>query len=59
MNRHEIQAALEHFAMHSGTYQRLLDNLSEMSEEDRDAYYDQLEEQCFVDAVDLILYLEG
>lgn len=59
MNRYQIQTALEDLAMSSGTYQRLLDRLEEMSEEDRDAYYDRLEELCFVDVVDLILYLEG
>lgn len=59
MDRYEILNAIQDLAMSQGFYGRLLENIEAMSEEDREDYLDNLEQQCFVDVVDLVIYLES
>ena len=59
MNKFQILEAIQNLAMSQGFYGRLLEEIEEMSEEARDEYLDNLEQQCFVDVVDLVIYLES
>ena len=59
MNRYQILTAIQNLAMSQGFYGRLLEEIEGMPEEARDAYLEELEQQCFADVVDLVLYLEG
>ena len=45
-------------AQSQGFYGRLLRNIDEMDEEDREKVWSDLESQNFKDAVDLIMYIE-
>lgn len=59
MNKYQILNAISDLAMSQGFYGRLLEAIESMSEEARDEYLDNLEQQCFVDVVDLVMYLES
>lgn len=59
MNKYQILNAIRDLAMSQGFYGRLLEQIEEASEEDREAYLDELEQQCFADVLDLVLYLES
>ncbi len=59
MNKYQILNAIRDLAMSQGFYGRLLEQIDEMSEEAREEYLNNLEQQCFVDVVDLVIYLES
>ena len=59
MNRYQILNAIQDLALSQGFYGRLLERIEEASEEDREAYLDELEQQCFANVVDLVIFLEG
>lgn len=52
MKSDEIRQIIKALAQAKGSYQRLYDQLEE---ED----YEYLEQQCFEDEIDLIMFLEG
>ena len=58
MDRQAIRGTFEMLAQSQGLYGRLLRNIDEMDEEDREKVWSDLESQNFKDAVDLILYIE-
>lgn len=58
MNKYEILQTIENLAKSQGFYGRLYESLTDGSE-DAEMCLDELEEQNFADAVDLILYLES
>ena len=58
MDRQAIRGTFEMLAHSQGFYGRLLRNIDEMDEEDREKVWSDLESQNFKDAVDLILYIE-
>ena len=58
MNREEMRQVFEDLAMSQGLYGRLLRDIDEMDEEDREKVWSDLESQNFKDAVDLIMYIE-
>ena len=58
MDRQAIRSTFEMLAQSQGLYGRLLRNIDEMDEEDREKVWSDLESQNFKDAVDLILYIE-
>ena len=58
MDRQAIIGTFEMLAQSQGFYGRLLRDIDEMDEEDRDKVWSDLESQNFKDAVDLILYIE-
>ena len=58
MDRQAIRGTFEMLAQSQGLYGRLLRNIDEMDEEDREKVWSDLESQNFKDAVDLIMYIE-
>ena len=58
MKRAEIISVIESLARHQGFYGRLLQGLSALNEDEREAVLADLEVQQFKDAVDLILFFE-
>ena len=58
MDRQAIRGIFEMLAQSQGFYGRLLRNIDEMDEEDREKVWSDLESQNFKDAVDLIMYIE-
>ena len=58
MDRQAIRGIFEMLAQSQGFYGRLLRNIDEMDEEDREKVWSDLESQNFKDAVDLILFIE-
>lgn len=58
MKRDEILGIFAELALSQGFYGRLLRDISEMEEEDRDTYLSYLEEQNFTSELDLILFIE-
>lgn len=58
MDRQAIRGIFEMLAQSQGFYGRLLRDIDEMPEEDREKVWSDLESQNFKDAVDLILYIE-
>lgn len=58
MDRQAIRGTFEMLAQSQGLYGRLLRDIDEMPEEDRERFWSDLESQNFKDAVDLILYIE-
>ena len=62
MNREQILETIVSLSHSQGFYQRLLEHLLFLRENKREAFNDameNLEEQNFKDAVDLVLYLES
>lgn len=59
LNRNDIVAIIESLAMSQGFYGRLYNSIAEMSEDDRNAWFEMLEEKGFKDDLDFILYIEG
>ena len=62
MKRAEIMETIRGLAKSQGFYGRLQRQLEEMQEkwpEAYDRYMKELEKQCFVDALDLVIYLES
>lgn len=58
MDRYKIRQVFEDLAMSQGFYGRLLESIDEMDEDAREEYWQHLEDQCFEDSLDLILYIE-
>ena len=58
MDRQAIRGTFEMLAQSQGFYGRLLRNIDEMDEEDREKVWSDLESQNFKDSVDLIMYIE-
>ena len=59
MDRQAIRGIFEMLAQSQGFYGRLLRNIDEMDEEDREKVWSDLESQNFRDTIDLILYIES
>lgn len=59
MDKLKIMEVITKLAMSNGFYGRLLANIRELPDEEREAMLDKLEQQNFKDEVDLVLYLEG
>ena len=58
MNRLEILNTIKQLAQSQGYYGRLLNNISELNNEQKDKLFTYLEEQKFNDPVDLVLFFE-
>ena len=58
MSREEILSAIKNLARSQGSYGRMYQFLTSGSEEAEDMLQD-LEDQCFKDTIDMVMYLEG
>jgi hypothetical protein len=58
LNKKQIKDTFESLAKSQGMYQRLLDGINELSEEDQKKFWDDLESRNFKDSVDVVLYME-
>lgn len=58
MNRSQIMSVITSLS-HQGLYGRILDGINELSENEREAFLEELEEQNFSDSVDLVMYFES
>ena len=58
MSREEILSAIKNLARSQGSYGRMYQFLTSGSEEAEDILQD-LEDQCFTDTIDMVMYLEG
>ena len=59
MKKDEIIEWIKKLAASQGYYGRLLQAISDMDNNDREALFEHLEAQNFADPVDLIMYIEG
>ena len=59
MKRDEIIEWFKKLAASQGLYCRLLQAISDMNNNDREALFEHLEAQNFTGPVDLIIYIEG
>lgn len=59
MKRDVIIEWIKKLAASQGFYGRLLQAISDMDNNDREALFAHLEAQGFIDPVDLIMYIEG
>lgn len=59
MKRDENTRLFQSLARSQGCYGRLLRNIDNMNESDREEFWIELEAQNFADAIDVILYIEG
>ena len=57
MSREEILSAIKNLARSQGSYGRMYQFLTSGSEEAEDILQD-LEDQCFKDTIDMVMYLE-
>ena len=58
MSREEILSAIKNLARSQGSYGRMYQFLTSGSEEAEYMLQD-LEDQCFTDTIDMVMYLEG
>ena len=58
MSREEILSSIKNLARSQGSYGRMYQFLTSGSEEAEDMLQD-LEDQCFKDTIDMVMYLEG
>jgi len=58
MKRNEIIDWIKKLAASQGLYCRLLQAISDMDNNDRDAFFEHLEAQNFAGPVDLVMYIE-
>ena len=58
MSREEILSTIKNLARSQGSYGRMYQFLTSGSEEAEDMLQD-LEDQCFKDTIDMVMYLEG
>ena len=58
MSREEIISSIKNLARSQGSYGRMYQFLTSGSEEAEDMLQD-LEDQCFKDTIDMVMYLEG
>ena len=59
MKRNEIIDWIKKLAASQGLYCRLLQAISDMNNNDREALFEHLEAQNFAGPVDLVMYIEG
>ena len=59
MNRYQIENLLQTLAMSQGRYGRLLNEIYSAPEDEQERFWENMEEQNFGDALDVVLYLEG
>lgn len=59
MKKQEIIEAITELSQSQGCWGRLLQQIGEMPEKEREEYLQALEDKNFKDALDLILFLEG
>lgn len=59
MNRNEIEQVFRNLAMSQGSYGRLLARIYDLSEEDQDEFWAEMEAQDFSDEIAVIMYVEG
>ena len=58
MSREEILSTIKNLSRSQGSYGRMYQFLTSGSEEAEDMLQD-LEDQCFTDTIDMVMYLEG
>lgn len=58
MNRKEIMNVLENLSYSQGFYGRLIRDIERMDEEDREAFWELLEEKDFHGPLDVVMYFE-
>lgn len=59
MKRDEITRLFQSLARSQGSYGRLLRDIDNMNESDREEFWIELETQNFRDDIDVILFIEG
>ena len=59
MNRYQIENLLQTLAMSQGRYSRLLDEIYSAPEDEQEMFWENMEEQNFGDALEVVLFLEG
>ena len=58
MTREQIRDLFESLAQSQGLYGRLLNSIDNLDEEQREKYWEYMEEQKFTDVLDVILFIE-
>ena len=58
MNRNQIMSVITSLSHSQGLYGRILESINELSEDEREAFLEELEGQNFSDSVDLVMYFE-
>ena len=58
MKREQIMQAIQDLAKGQGRYQRLIQAIDEMGEEEYEFFMSNLEKQNFKDIIDIIFYFE-
>lgn len=59
MKKDEITRLFQRLARSQGAYGRILRNIDNLNEDEREAFWITLEAQGFRDDIDVILYIEG
>jgi hypothetical protein len=59
MNRHEIEKVLIQLSHSQGSYGRLLRDISNMSDHEREEFWASLEQKGFKDAIDVVMHFES
>lgn len=59
MKRDEITRLFQRLAQSQGFYGRILRNIDNLSESDREEFWVEMEAQNFADDIDVILFIEG
>lgn len=59
MKRDEITRLFQRLARSQGAYGRILRNIDNPNEYDRERFWIEMEAQNFADDIDVILYIEG
>lgn len=59
MKRDEITRLFQRLARSQGVYGRILRNIDNLNEYDREQFWIEMEAQNFADDIDVILYIEG
>jgi len=58
MNRNDIKQVFIDLSKSQGFYGRLLRNIDELEDDEKEEYWTNLEQQNFKDSLDLILFIE-
>lgn len=59
MKRDEITRLFQRLARSQGAYGRLLRNIDNLNEDEREAFWIEMEAQGFQDDIEVILFIEG
>ena len=59
MKRDEIRDLFVSLSKSQGYYGRLLENIDNLSPDEQDAFWEEMESHDFTDALDVIMYIEG